>query len=83
MKEKPTYKELIIAKEKAEESQERLLLACRSGGIGIWELDIINNILSWDAQMFQFYDAKPDTFGGTYESKFFKIFCFRTLASPN
>ena len=59
--------ELIKAKEKAEENQKRLILACRSGGIGIWELDVVNNILHWDKQMFQLYGTEANKFLGTYE----------------
>ena len=47
---------------------ERLSLACRAGGIGIWELDIVNNNLIWDDQMFNLYGITPDKFSGTYEA---------------
>ena len=47
---------------------ERLSLACRAGGVGIWELDVVNNILIWDDQMFNLYGIKPDKFSGNYEA---------------
>lgn len=47
---------------------ERLSLACRAGGIGIWELDVANNNLIWDEQMFKLYGSRPEEFKGTYET---------------
>jgi PAS domain S-box-containing protein len=47
---------------------ERLSLACQAGGIGIWELDVVNNNLIWDDQMFCLYGITSDMFSGTYEA---------------
>ena len=62
----------ITGRKRTEEEQrkttERLALACRAGSIGIWELDVVKNILSWDNQMFTLYGIAPDKFGGTYEA---------------
>ena len=62
----------ITDRKRGEETQlkitERLSLACRAGGIGIWELDIVNNNLIWDDQMFNLYGITPDKFSGTYEA---------------
>jgi len=33
----------------------RLALATRAGGVGVWDLDLMNNFLLWDAQMFALY----------------------------
>ena len=49
-------------------ASERLSLALHAGGIGIWELDLVNNNLIWDEQMFHLYGIAPDQFGGTYEA---------------
>ncbi|MBL7859655.1 MAG: CHASE3 domain-containing protein [Cyclobacteriaceae bacterium] len=46
----------------------KLTVANRSGGVGIWEWDIVNNILIWDHQMYQLYGITEDSFGGAYES---------------
>jgi signal transduction histidine kinase/HPt (histidine-containing phosphotransfer) domain-containing protein/ActR/RegA family two-component response regulator len=45
---------------------DRLSLACRAGGIGIWELDVVNKNLIWDDQMFKLYGITPDRFSCTY-----------------
>jgi two-component system, cell cycle sensor histidine kinase and response regulator CckA len=62
----------LTERKQAEEAQqkiaERLSLACRAGGIGIWELDIVNNQLIWDDQMFHLYGIKPDQFSDTYQT---------------
>ena len=57
-----------VEEEKQHKINDRLSLACRAGGIGIWELDIINNKLIWDDQMFAIYGISPDKFSGTYEA---------------
>ncbi|HNY11046.1 MAG TPA: CHASE domain-containing protein [Candidatus Wallbacteria bacterium] len=46
----------------------RLSLAVKAGGVGIWEYDIINNVLIWDDQMFALYGISKDKFGGAYEA---------------
>jgi len=62
----------ITERKRAETEQqkitERLSLACRAGGIGIWELDVVDNNLIWDDQMFKLYGIMPDQFTGTYET---------------
>ena len=46
----------------------RLLLATRAGGVGVWDLDIVNNVLVWDEQMFALYGITKNQFGGAYEA---------------
>jgi PAS domain S-box-containing protein len=55
-----------IAAEELRETSERLSLACFAGGVGIWELDVVNDALNWDEQMFHLYGVAPDQFSGTY-----------------
>jgi PAS domain S-box-containing protein len=47
---------------------ERLSLATKAGGIGIWDNDLINNKLVWDEQLYKIYGITADTFGGAFES---------------
>ncbi len=49
-------------------SSERLALATRTGGIGIWEWDAVDNRLVWDDQMFALYRQVRGTFAGTYDA---------------
>ena len=51
-----------------QQTTEHLSLAMQAGGVGIWELDLVNNVLIWDDRMFQLYGITPDTFSGTYEA---------------
>ena len=46
----------------------RLELATRAGGVGVWDYDIVNNILFWDDQMFSLYGITRKDFIGVYEA---------------
>ncbi|WP_094228705.1 PAS domain S-box protein [Methanolobus psychrotolerans] len=56
------------AEEALKETSDRLILATRAGGVGIWDYDIENNTLLWDEQMFRLYGITPDQFDGAYEA---------------
>ena len=51
-----------------EQSVNRLDLATQAGGVGIWDFDVVNNVLVWDKQMFVHYGIAQDSFGGAYET---------------
>jgi PAS domain S-box-containing protein len=50
------------------QTAERLTLAARAGGVGIWDYDVVENRLHWDPQMFHLYGITPDQFSGAYEA---------------
>jgi len=54
------------AEEELLKMTERLSLAVRAGNIGIWDWDVVNNILVWDDQMYRLYGITSDTFSGAY-----------------
>ncbi len=56
------------AEEALRELTDRLTLATRVGGVGIWDYDVVNNILTWDDQMFALYGITREQFGGAYEA---------------
>ncbi|MCX6690713.1 MAG: PAS domain S-box protein [Methanoregula sp.] len=62
----------ITKRKQAEEAllqlTERLSLATRAGGVGVWDYDVINNTLNWDDQMFALYGIQPEQFSGAYEA---------------
>jgi diguanylate cyclase (GGDEF)-like protein/PAS domain S-box-containing protein len=62
----------IDARKQAEaslqEATERLTLAVRAGGGGIFDYDIVNDSLIWDEQQFRLYGIPPDRFGGAFET---------------
>ncbi len=47
---------------------ERLTLATRSAQAGIWDWDVPNNVLAWDAQMHKIYGVQKGEFAGAYEA---------------
>ncbi len=51
----------------AEEARRRVALATESGGIGIWDWDIANAKLTWDAGMRRLYGVAPSAPAPTWE----------------
>ena len=66
------FSEVVTDKVQLEQRQatltERLDLATRSSGIGIWDWDIQKNEIVWDEEMYALYGLKPGEFGGAYEA---------------
>lgn len=66
-----TLVEDIHARKQAErllqETSERLSLATRAGGVGIWEYDLVRSRLVWDEQMGRLYGVQPESFHGSFE----------------
>ena len=56
------------AQDAIQESQQRLTLATHAGGGGIWDWDIVNDVLIWDDQMYALYGVQADQFAGAYEA---------------
>ncbi len=48
-----------------QESRQRLELAARSAGLGIWDWDIVENRMTWNDQMFRLYGVaeRPAAYG--------------------
>jgi PAS domain S-box-containing protein len=49
-------------------SERSLTEAQRIAQIGSWELDIVNNKLSWSDEVYRMFGLKPQEFGATYEA---------------
>ncbi|WP_447968225.1 PAS domain-containing protein [Nitrospira sp. M1] len=47
---------------------ERLQIATQSGHIGIWDWDVINDVLTWDDTMYALYGISADTYSEDYEA---------------
>lgn len=61
-----------ITEQKAQARQlkelwDRLELAVRAGGIGIWDLEVATGKLIWDEQMFQLHGLEPEQFAGGFD----------------
>jgi PAS domain S-box-containing protein len=50
------------------DTSNRLSLAVRAGGVGIWDYDVVNNRLVWDEQMYRLYGITREQFGGAYDA---------------
>ncbi len=57
----------VAARRAVQEVNERIALATDSGGIGIWDLDLVGNVLFWDAWMYRLYGLEPQDGPVTYE----------------
>ncbi len=62
----------ITNRKKAEEDLKqistRLELATLAGGVGVWDFDVIKNILFWDDQMFSLYGVDKNNFKVNYDA---------------
>ena len=56
------------AEEALRESEQRLNKAQEIAHLGSWELDVVNNRLSWSDETYRIFGLKPQEFGATYEA---------------
>jgi PAS domain S-box-containing protein len=63
--------ERVRSEEAAREAAERLSLANKAAGIGIWDYDPINRILRWDERCKVLFGLRPDA-DVTYEGSFLR-----------
>ncbi|MBM9579761.1 PAS domain-containing protein [Leptospira sp. 201903070] len=47
---------------------DRLALATKAAKVGIWDLDLIEDRLTWDDAMYELYGVRADTFSGAYKA---------------
>ncbi len=45
---------------------ERLQLALRASGYGVWDMDPVSGKIYWDARQCEIYGVRPEDFAGTY-----------------
>ncbi len=61
----------ITARKQAEERinmlNERMKIAADAAGTGIWDYDLINDVLIWDDWMFRIYGVQPGQFNGKFD----------------
>lgn len=61
-------KERLQAEEEMRSLSERLQLATKSGGIGVWEYNLNTGKLVWDEELYKLYGVTEENFGGQYMS---------------
>ena len=50
------------------QAEERLGIATHAARIGIWDWDIVKNVLVWDDSMYALYGIRKEDFGGAYDA---------------
>ncbi|PJZ79040.1 PAS domain-containing sensor histidine kinase [Leptospira neocaledonica] len=55
-------------RESLRQSNRRLKLATKAANVGIWDLDLIKNVLVWDEGMYNLYGIPRTEFSGAYEA---------------
>ncbi len=56
------------AEEELRQSEERLRRAQEIAHLGSWELDLVNNRLSWSDEVYRIFGVEPREFAATYEA---------------
>jgi|SRR5579883_148555 len=56
------------ATEQLQQVSDRLALAVKSGGIGTWDWNVVDNSLTWDDQLYALYGLPRDALPPVYES---------------
>jgi len=56
------------AEESLRESEQRLKRAQEIAHLGSWELDLVNNRLTWSDQVYRIFGLRPQEFVATYET---------------
>ena len=56
------------AEEQLRQSEERLKRSQEIAHLGSWELDLVNNSLSWSDEVYRIFGLKPQEFGANYEA---------------
>jgi PAS domain S-box-containing protein len=56
------------AEESLRESEERLIRSQEIAHLGSWELDLLQNKLTWSDEVYKMFGLKPQEFGATYEA---------------
>ncbi|MBS3778025.1 MAG: PAS domain-containing protein, partial [Candidatus Thermoplasmatota archaeon] len=55
-------------KEELEENKKRLEIATDSAGIGVWDLEVKTNVLTWDKWMYRIYGVNESSFQEAFDA---------------
>ena len=53
---------------KYQEVSERMALATKAANVGVWDYNVVDNILVWDDNMYRLYGIHKEDFSGVYEA---------------
>ena len=62
------YEDLKLSQTTLHESEERLSLAVRSTGVGIWDWNLQTKQMVWDESMFELYHMKREDFNNAVDA---------------
>ena len=62
------YEKEAFSKETLVQLSNKLLLATKSAGMGVWDWNLVTGALHWDEGMYRIYDSGESEFGSIYES---------------
>ena len=62
------YEDLKLSQTTLQESEERLSLAVRSTGVGIWDWNLQTKQMVWDESMFELYNMKHEDFNNAVDA---------------
>ncbi len=57
-----------LAEEALRKSEAQLAQAQRISHVGSWELDLVENVLTWSDEVYRIFDIDPEEFGSSYEA---------------
>jgi PAS domain S-box-containing protein len=57
-----------LAEAQLRRSEHSLAEAQRIAHLGNWELDLVNNVLTWSDEIFRIFEIDPERFGASYEA---------------
>ena len=60
------YEKEAISKEMLVQLSNKLLLATKSAGLGVWDWNLVTGILQWDESMYHLYDISESELGSIY-----------------
>lgn len=61
-------KQLQDSEARLRTSENRMQLAVKAAGLGIWDWDIESNHVTWDDSMYQIYGLRKEEFNGAFEA---------------
>lgn len=61
------YEQETLSKEMQVRLSNKLLLATKSAGLGVWDWNLLTGFLDWDEGMYRLYDISESELGSVYE----------------
>ncbi len=53
---------------KFQEFSDRMAIATKAANVGVWDYNVVDNVLVWDDNMYRLYGIRKEDFSGVYEA---------------